>query len=71
MENVTKMTKSMFYGCSALENIDVSNFNTSNVTNMSYMFYDCRKVKTLDVANWDTGNVKDMSWMFQYCTSVA
>ena len=29
----------MFYGCCSLTNIDLSNFNTQNVTNMSFMFY--------------------------------
>ena len=29
----------MFSRCNSLTNIDLSNFNTQNVTNMSYMFY--------------------------------
>ena len=33
----------MFYDCSSLTNIDLSNFNTNNVTNMSYMFSACWK----------------------------
>ena len=34
------MTKTnyMFNGCSSLTNINLSNFNTNNVTNMSDMF---------------------------------
>ena len=31
----------MFYGCSSLININLSNFNTQNVTNMRWMFYGC------------------------------
>ena len=31
----------MFDGCSSLTNINLSNFNTNNVTNMSWMFNGC------------------------------
>ena len=31
----------MFYGCSSLKDINLSNFNTNKVTNMDYMFGDC------------------------------
>ncbi len=40
------------------------NFDTSNVTNMSWMFAGQQKLKTIDVSNWDTSNVTDMSYMF-------
>ena len=31
----------MFSGCSLLEEINLSNFNTNNVTKMNGMFYGC------------------------------
>ena len=31
----------MFSGCSSLKELNLSNFNTNNVTDMSYMFYGC------------------------------
>ena len=31
----------MFYGCSILKELNLSNFNTNNATNMSCMFYKC------------------------------
>ena len=65
-ENVTNMSE-MFYNCSALTTLDVSNFDTKNVTNMSNMFYDCSALTTLDVSNFDTQNVTDMSYMFAVC----
>ena len=34
-------TAFMFYKCSSLESIDLSSFNTTNVTNMNSMFYEC------------------------------
>ena len=31
----------MFWGCSSLKELNLINFNTNNVTDMSYMFYGC------------------------------
>ena len=56
----------MFYNCHALTTLNVSNFDTQNVTNMSNMFTDCSALTTLDVSNFDTKNVTDMSWMFSF-----
>lgn len=36
----------MFRDCSSLTNLNLSNFETSNVTNMSYMFSGCSKLST-------------------------
>ena len=35
------MLQEMFCNCSSLKSIDLSLFNTNNVTNMEYMFYNC------------------------------
>ena len=43
--------------------LDLSNFNTTNVTNMSWMFY-YSKATTLDVSNFDTSKVTNMGSMF-------
>ena len=50
-----------------ISSIDVSKYNTSNVTNMNYMFSDCRGLTSLDLSNFDTAKVTDMSSMFYYC----
>ena len=34
-------TNFMFYECRSLSSLDLSNFNTQNVTNMEYMFDNC------------------------------
>ena len=44
---------------------DLSNWNTTGVTNMSGMFKNCTYIDTLgDISNWNTGNVDNMSGMF-------
>ena len=60
----------MFSSCSALTTLDVSNFDTKNVTDMSYMFYNCPALTPLDVSKFDTKNVTDMSYMFSYCSAL-
>jgi len=65
-KNVTNMSV-MFWGCSALTTLNVSNFDTQNVTDMSDMFGYCRALTTLDVSNFDTSNVTDMDFMFCGC----
>ena len=38
----------MFYGCTSLTSLDLSNFDTSKVTNMGYMFQSCTNLTSLD-----------------------
>ena len=57
----------MFYNCSSLTNLDLSNFNTQNVKNMNTMFYNCSSLTNLDLSNFNTQNVKNMSYMFFNC----
>ena len=44
--------------------IDLSNFDTSEVTNMSNMFYGMSNLTTLNLSHFDTSKVTDMSLMF-------
>ena len=60
----------LFQNLTALEEIDLSSFDTSNVTNMSGMFNYCTKLKQLDLSNFDTSNVTSMRAMFQRCESL-
>ena len=60
----------MFCQCSNLTGLDVSHFDTSKVTDMSYMFDNCLSLKSLDVSNFDTQKVNDMYYMFYNCLSL-
>jgi surface protein len=60
----------MFCNCSHLTSIDLSGFDTSNVTNMSSMFYNCQLVLNYDFSSFDTSNVTDMSNMFYFCKNI-
>jgi surface protein len=61
---------SMFSGCKALTSLDVSKFDTSNVTDMRSMFSGCKALTSLDVSKFDTSNVTDMKWMFNNCKAL-
>lgn len=50
--------------------MDLSNLDTSNITDMSYMFGNCLKLTSLDLSGFDTSRVIDMSHMFDDCTSL-
>ena len=50
--------------------IDLSNADTSKVTNMYAMFNNCANIKTLDLSNFDTSNVTDMGRMFTDCSQL-
>ena len=57
----------MFLDCSSLSSLDVSNFDTSNVTDMRSMFRNCRSLTSLDLSNFNTSrSVEYMSDMFKY-----
>ena len=56
-----------FSKCSSLTELNFDNFNTKNVTNMSYMFYQCFKLEKLNLDNFKTSNVTNMSGMFREC----
>ncbi|HAO5758261.1 TPA: BspA family leucine-rich repeat surface protein [Listeria monocytogenes] len=48
---------------SHVTSLDLSNFDTSQATNMRYMFFKS-SMTSLDLSNFDTSKVTDMSWMF-------
>ena len=51
-DNLTK-TDFMFYECKSLSNIDLTNFNTENITYMSYMLSRFGSLPELDLINID------------------
>ncbi|MDE6663660.1 MAG: BspA family leucine-rich repeat surface protein [Lachnospiraceae bacterium] len=60
----------MFQGCSSLENLDLSSFDTSKVKRMNGMFLGCSALRTLDLGDIDTSLNYYMSYMFAGCSSL-
>ena len=60
----------MFSDCRVLAELNVTGFDTSEVTNMSHMFHSCQVLKEIDVTGFNTGKVTDMSKMFEWSLSL-
>ena len=60
----------MFAQCSSLTSLDLSSFNTSQVTDMRGLFEGCKKLTSLNVSSFNTSNVKYMDGMFKDCSSL-
>ena len=61
----------MFADCTSLSNINLSNFNTRNITNMSDMFNGCISLLNINLSNFNTQNVTSMSYIFSGCISLS
>ena len=60
----------MFRSCSKINEIDLSNFETSQITDMISMFYGCSSLKSINLSNLDTSHVTSMGAMFKECSSL-
>ena len=57
----------MFYNCDKIKKINLSSFDTKNVTNMSHMFGYCKNIVNLDLSSFNTKKVTNIEEMFFYC----
>ena len=60
----------MFSSCYSLEEIDLSNFNTNNVTTMRCMFYKCKSLKEINLSSFNINSKIDLRLMFYQCSSL-
>jgi len=62
----------IFSNCVLLSSLpDISNWDTSNIFDMSKLFYNCRSLTTLpNISKWNTNNVIDMNKIFYNCFSL-
>ena len=63
--NVTTMAN-MFYSCQRLKELDLTNFDTSKVTDMNHMLFKAG-VQEIDLSSFNTSSVTNMSAMFGQC----
>ena len=69
-KNKLKCCVGMFFNCSSLIEINLSNFNTEKITDMQSMFQDCKNLKSLDLESFKTVNVTNINRMFLNCSSL-
>lgn len=63
-------TSRMFANCIRLTNVNMSQFKTDIVTNMTEMFLNCTSLPSLDLSTFKTDYVTSMSRMFEGCKSI-
>ena len=69
-EKVTDMN-SMFFHCSSLTSLDLSNFNTAKVSDMRYIFNGCSALTTIYASDkFVTGQVTKSTDMFSGCKNL-
>lgn len=59
-----------FESCSQLETLDISNWDTSNISAFANWFYQCRKLTQLDLSHFDTRNATNFKQMFRTCPAL-
>ena len=57
----------MFSDCQALTTLDLSSFDTGNVTSFGYMFNGCSKLESIDLSSFNTSKVTFFDYMFYNC----
>ena len=60
----------MFRGCSNLISLNLSNFNSKNIEEISQIFEGCSKLIYLDLSNFDIKNIKDIGGIFRGCSNL-
>ena len=62
--------REMFRRCYGIVEIDLFNFDTSQVTDMTSMFVYCHSLTSVNLSNFDTSKVTNMGFMFYHCYSL-
>ena len=60
----------MFFKCTNLISLDISNIDTKDVVNIDYTFDRCYSLKSLDLSKNNFQNVKTAVFSFAYCRSL-
>ncbi|EOC8614096.1 BspA family leucine-rich repeat surface protein [Salmonella enterica subsp. enterica serovar Schwarzengrund] len=60
--------ESMFVQCKAINDVNITKWNTSNITSMEYLFYDCDAFNQ-PIGSWDVSSVKSVNYMLAECSA--
>ena len=65
-ENIVKVSymDHIFYNCSKLTSIDLSNFNTENVISMNNIFGGCSSLTFIDISSFKMGPINKIYYIF-------
>ena len=60
----------MFRDCTSITEIDLSNFDDSQLIRMQYMFNNCRSLKKIEISKVKANKVSDAGNLFQSCSQL-
>ena len=69
-QNQINSCLNMFYNMLDLLEVDLSKFDSSQITNTKEMFCGCKNLKKIDFGSFNTSKVIEMYSMFKGCTSL-
>ena len=69
-DGIIRYTQAMFYTLDNLKEIDLSNFDFSNVISMKFMFQMCINLEKVEFGNIITSNVVNMAQLFYECNKL-
>ena len=69
-KNKLTSCKCMFQQLDRIKAIDLSKFDSSEVTTLNGMFYESTNIKQINLNNFNTSLVTEMNFMFGRCTSL-
>ena len=68
--NLITSCAEMFKDCNDIIEMDLSNFDTSQVNDMNYMFAHCSSLTSINLSYFNTQNVRNLFCMFRGCSSL-
>lgn len=68
--SVPTSTTSMFFGCSALEEVDLTGTNYTNIKYMGSMFRNCTNLKKIELGQTEFPLVTDLSYFVSGCNAL-
>lgn len=68
--NTLNSSKSLFENISKLKNINLTSFDTSNITSMDSMFSGCTALENITLDGIDTRKLNSMNYMFKNCDNL-
>ena len=60
----------MLYNCRSLISLNLSNFNSEKITNISHMLYNCNSLLSINLANANIQNMRNKRYIFYNCNSL-
>ena len=60
----------MFNGCSSLTSLNMSGWDTSNVTDIRYLFNDCSNLHNINISGWNLSALTQKTNMFSGCSYI-